>query len=173
MVRYDFDGALDHPFTAHPKIDAKTGELFFFGYQFLRTPYLQYAVIDATGKKLPSVGIDIGEPKMIHDFAITEHYAIFLDFPLIFNNKNLFTEKGFFEFQKQKPSRIGVLPRYDTDASNMKWFDVDAAYVFHTANAWEEGNLFFSRESHHVRPSCPCSTFIPSPRSRSFFGVMH
>lgn len=28
----DFDGQLDHQVSAHPKIDAKTGQFFAFGY---------------------------------------------------------------------------------------------------------------------------------------------
>lgn len=31
VVRYD--GRLDHPFTAHPKIDPATNEMCFFGYE--------------------------------------------------------------------------------------------------------------------------------------------
>lgn len=29
---FDFNGVLNHPFTAHPKVDPKNGELVFFGY---------------------------------------------------------------------------------------------------------------------------------------------
>lgn len=31
MGRMGFDGAVHHAFTAHPKVDPVTGELFFFG----------------------------------------------------------------------------------------------------------------------------------------------
>jgi carotenoid cleavage dioxygenase len=111
-------------------------------------------MIDASGKKLPSIAIDCNEPRMVHDFAITEHYAIFLDLPLVFNKKNLFSEKGFFEFRKDGVSRIGILPRYDKDISNMRWFPVDPCYVFHTANAFEEGR---------IKRLLPVSSSITSP----------
>eukprot|EP01127_Copromyxa_protea_P012231 TRINITY_DN3165_c0_g1_i1.p1 TRINITY_DN3165_c0_g1~~TRINITY_DN3165_c0_g1_i1.p1 ORF type:complete len:515 (-),score=122.54 TRINITY_DN3165_c0_g1_i1:141-1685(-) len=143
MSRFTFGGELTHSFTAHPKVDPKTGEMFFFGYSVHQQPWLNYSIIDATGKKLPSIPIETAGPRMVHDFTITEHYAIFLDMPLVFNKKNLFTDKGFFEFQKEGVCRFGVLPRYDKDTSRMKWFDVDPSYIFHVANSWEEGNEIF------------------------------
>jgi carotenoid cleavage dioxygenase-like enzyme len=41
----DFDGQLKHNVSAHPKVDAKTGTLYVFGYG-LSGPYLSFSVID-------------------------------------------------------------------------------------------------------------------------------
>ena len=49
----DFGGALDGPFTAHPKIDPVTGELVFFGYSLGRrrsADGMTYGAIDASGR---------------------------------------------------------------------------------------------------------------------------
>lgn len=45
-----------------------------------------------------------------------------------------------FEFDKTRPTRVGVLPRYAEDASDIKWFEADGPgrMIFHTVNAWEE-----------------------------------
>src|SRR2546423_1830545 len=40
--RFDFDGRLRSPMTAHPKIDPVTGEMFFFGYNIFEPPYVRY-----------------------------------------------------------------------------------------------------------------------------------
>lgn len=36
-------GQLDHAFTAHPKIDPATGEMFYFGYSTEQAPYCEPA----------------------------------------------------------------------------------------------------------------------------------
>lgn len=35
------------------------------------------------------------------------------------------------------PARIGLLPRDATDGSQVRWFEIDPCYVFHTLNAYE------------------------------------
>lgn len=37
-----------------------------------------------------------------------------------------------FVFDKSRPSRFGVLPRYASDASQIRWFETDALVAFHT-----------------------------------------
>ena len=63
-----------------------TGELFTFGYQF-QAPYCTYRVVSKEGVMQDEVSITVSGPILMHDFAITEHYAIFMDFPLYFDPK--------------------------------------------------------------------------------------
>ena len=37
-----------------------------------------------------------------------------------------------------KVSRLGVIPRYATDESEMRWFDVPGFNILHAINAWDE-----------------------------------
>jgi carotenoid cleavage dioxygenase len=46
-----------------------------------------YRVISKDGVMHDPVPITISEPIMMHDFAITENYAIFMDLPLYFRPK--------------------------------------------------------------------------------------
>jgi carotenoid cleavage dioxygenase-like enzyme len=46
---YDFGGKLVDSLTAHPKICPRTGELHFFGYGSLTSPYVTYDRADASG----------------------------------------------------------------------------------------------------------------------------
>ena len=48
------------PMTAHPKLDAETGEMLFFGYSPF-PPYLQYHVADRSGALVRSEPIDVGD----------------------------------------------------------------------------------------------------------------
>ncbi|THU62190.1 hypothetical protein C4D60_Mb01t02510 [Musa balbisiana] len=82
----DYDKRLAHSFTAHPKVDPVTDEMFTFGYSHV-PPYVTYRVITKDGVMLDPVPITIPDPVMMHDFAITENYAIFMDLPLYFQPK--------------------------------------------------------------------------------------
>lgn len=60
--------------------------MFTFGYSHT-PPYVTYRVISKDGYMHDPVPITISEPVMMHDFAITENYAIFMDLPLHFRPK--------------------------------------------------------------------------------------
>ena len=62
---YTFGDRLSSRFTAHPKVDPVTGELFFFGYQLLEPPYLKYSVVSATGELQFTTPIELPEPVMM------------------------------------------------------------------------------------------------------------
>jgi hypothetical protein len=61
-------------------------EMFTFGYS-QEPPYCTYRVITKDGAMLDPVPITIPESVMMHDFAITENYSIFMDLPLLFRPK--------------------------------------------------------------------------------------
>ncbi|KAI8545836.1 hypothetical protein RHMOL_Rhmol07G0068900 [Rhododendron molle] len=87
---FDYDKRLAHSFTAHPKVDPFTGEMFTFGYS-TTPPYITYRVTSKDGFMQDPVPITISEPIMMHDFAITENYAIIMDLPMYFRPKwNIF-----------------------------------------------------------------------------------
>ncbi|KAL9371401.1 hypothetical protein Peur_036541 [Populus x canadensis] len=134
----DYEKRLKHSFTAHPKVDPFTGEMFTFGYSH-EPPYVTYRVISKDGVMHDPVPITISEPIMMHDFAITENYAIFMDLPLYFRPKEMVKEKKLiFTFDATKKARFGVLPRYAKDDLLIKWFELPNCFIFHNANAWEE-----------------------------------
>ena len=85
---HDFGGRLRGSMTAHPRLDPRTGEMCFFAYS-LFAPYLRYYVVDADGALVHSVDLDLPAPVMMHDFVITEHHAVFLDSPIVFNMDDL------------------------------------------------------------------------------------
>lgn len=134
----DYDKRLEHSFTAHPKVDPLTDEMFTFGYS-QTAPYISYRVITKDGCMLNPVPITIPEPIMMHDFAITENYAIFMDLPLYFRPKEMVKGNLIFTFDPTKKARFGVLPRYAENELLIRWFELPNCFIFHNANAWEEG----------------------------------
>ena len=134
----DFDGKLKHPFTAHPKVDQKSGEMMTFGYAF-QAPFVTYSVINADGELVHTTPITIEKPVFMHDFAVTEKYALFLDFPITLDVERAIAGGPALDFEPEHGSRIGVMPRMGTDA-DVRWFEVETGSVVHTANAWDEGD---------------------------------
>ncbi|CAI5494865.1 unnamed protein product [Closterium sp. Naga37s-1] len=135
--RLTYGGRLKHPFTAHPKVDPETGEMFTFGYQ-AKAPFVTYRVVSKAGEMGPPVNITIPTPGMMHDFAITQNYAIFLDLPLEFAPKEIVKGKMPFLWNPDRPARFGILPRYAESEAELRWFELPALFIFHTGNAWEE-----------------------------------
>ena len=60
--------------------------MFTFGYSHT-PPYITYRVISKDGVMNDPVPITLADPIMMHDFAITENYAIIMDLPLYFKPK--------------------------------------------------------------------------------------
>lgn len=71
------------------------GELFFFGYNVKRAPHVTYKVANSAGQVQSSVPITIPHGIMMHDFAITQDYAIFLDCPMVFRPEVSLPVLGF------------------------------------------------------------------------------
>lgn len=82
----------------------------------------------------------------IHDFAITPHYCLLLQNPVTFNPiPFLLGLKGAGEcvnFQQGKPSQLIIIPRTTRD-KKVKTLEIDAGFVFHHVNAFEEGNNIY------------------------------
>ncbi|WP_019629382.1 carotenoid oxygenase family protein [Actinomadura atramentaria] len=130
----DFGGRLTTAMTAHPKQDPVTGELLFFGYGFL-PPYLTYHRLSAAGELVESREIPAPGPTMMHDFAITENYVVWLDLPMVFDLDLAAGGAGMpYRWDDGYGARIGVMPRAGGD---VRWFDVEPCYVFHVGNAHE------------------------------------
>ncbi|XVE57304.1 hypothetical protein DITRI_Ditri04bG0080600 [Diplodiscus trichospermus] len=139
LGRNDFDGKLFMSMTAHPKIDTDTGEAFAFRYGPM-PPYLTYFYFDANGNKQPDVPIySMSRPSFLHDFAITKKYAIFVEIQIGMGPiEMIFGGGSLVGADPSKVSRIGVIPRYAKDESEIRWFDVPGFNLIHATNAWDE-----------------------------------
>ncbi|CAM6025493.1 unnamed protein product [Sphagnum balticum] len=131
---------LANRFTAHPKIDPFTGEMFGLYWDFMKHPYCTYQIFSKEGVMMKPMPITIPKGVMIHDFAITENYAIFLDLSLLANPKHFVEGEHFYKFDASKESRIGLLPRYAKNESQIRWFIIPPCMIFHLGNAWEEAD---------------------------------
>ncbi len=135
---YTFGGRLKNQFTAHPKIDPATGEMLFFGYS-LFTPSVRYGVLSGRGEIVHTTAFEVPRPVVMHDFAATPRHTIFVDTPLTVSVKRMLRGQPLLKFEPGLGARLGVLPRYG-EGRDTKWFEVSPCYVFHTLNAYEDGD---------------------------------
>ncbi len=124
--------------SAHTKVDERTGELLVFGYG-KEAPYLHYGVVDAGGCLTTSIDIALPGPRLPHDMAFTEHYAILNDLPLFWDEDLLAQGVHLPKFHPDLPSRFAVVRR-DGTAADIRWFEADPTYVLHWINAYEDGD---------------------------------
>jgi carotenoid cleavage dioxygenase-like enzyme len=134
----DFDGTLRCEVSAHAKVDERTGELCFFDYG-LKRPYMRYGVVSPDGVVRHFVGIDLPAPRLPHDMAITERYSILMDLPLMNDPEASRVGRYKLFFDRGTPSRFGVIPRYGK-ADEVRWFEAEPCFIYHSVNAWEEGD---------------------------------
>ncbi|KDO72273.1 hypothetical protein CISIN_1g044992mg [Citrus sinensis] len=148
LGRCDLDGKLVMNMTAHPKKDPETGEMFAFRYSPM-PPFVTYFWFDANGEKQPDVHIKmpgqwLRHPPLMHDFAITKRYAIFVDTQVqAYGMEMILRREPLLHSDPTKVSRIGVMPRYAKNSSQMRWFDAPGLNNIHAVNAWDEedGNV--------------------------------
>ena len=163
--RETFDNQLDHVCTAHPRVDPITGEMAFFGYDINGSDgcYAKYSIADRNGNLVKTVPLDLPHPVMMHDMAITEHFAVFFDINLRFEIENAMKGKSPWVHHPEMPARFGILPRMG-DASQLKWIETGGCSCFHIANAWEEGDTI-------VVVACRSNTVTMAPNVEKAMGV--
>ncbi len=137
---YDFGGKLVDSMTAHPKICPTTGELHFFGYGSIFAPHVTYHRADANGDLIINRPLEVPALTMMHDFALTANHVIFMDLPIVFNLEVAMRgDRDMpYRWDDNYGARLGVLRR-DDPYGQVRWFDIDPCYVFHVANAYDDG----------------------------------
>jgi carotenoid cleavage dioxygenase len=135
---YTFGGAINEPFTAHPKVDPRTGELLFFGYSLVGEPHLRYGEARPDGTVSFVRDIRLEKGTMIHDFVITERFAVIGVFPFPFELELAMQGQNPFVFRPELPTRWAVIER-GSPTGAVRWIESEACYAYHFANAFERG----------------------------------
>lgn len=145
LGEFDYGGRLNgfNPFSAHGKVDPRTGNYYNFGIGIgPRGPGIHFYRIDPRGCLDRKAYFPIGSLPFCHDFAITEHYAVFFISPLHARNpaKALLGLETFMDalvFESQKATRVLVVSLASLEV--VRTFETEAFIPIHYANCWEEG----------------------------------
>ncbi|MCD2191966.1 carotenoid oxygenase family protein [Actinomycetospora endophytica] len=129
---------LDWGVSAHPKADERTGELLFFNYG-KQAPYMHYGVVDADNALSHYIDVPLPGPRLPHDMAFTENYAILNDFPLFWDPSLLGQGVHAPRWHRDVPSRFAVIPRRGR-TEDIRWFEAESTFVLHFTNAYEDGD---------------------------------
>lgn len=148
----DFGGVLPKflTFTAHPRFDPETGDMFTFGFE-KRPPGSAhiYQIERGTGAakllyKMPMDGF-----YMVHDSILTENYFILLIPPVEYDVRSVMSGKTMGDaagFIESKPIRLLAFPRdIKGGAAQPIEINLPAQFFFHFGNAFEtaDGKLVF------------------------------
>jgi all-trans-8'-apo-beta-carotenal 15,15'-oxygenase len=139
---HDFDGALKalHAFSAHPKTDPGTGEMFNFGVDYFPRARIRTYRVDPGGRLHHLQPVRLPYPVMNHDFALTSKHMVFVLDPIIADIPRLLTGRASFggglRWDPSKPTHIALVPR---DGGSSRMVETDTFFHFHVNNAFEDG----------------------------------
>ena len=145
----DFDGLLDFPVSAHPKVDRATGNFIFHSYSVRHAYELGKAPIKA-GEYVPDakhmkfyLGVNPLDKHVsfAHDIAFTTNFLVVYDSSVHFSPESIMNKsEDFLSFNREHTFRIGLIPRKkNVHWDEIHWFDTTIPLaVVHLLNAWEE-----------------------------------
>lgn len=151
LQRYDFDGALknpgsaierllqpDLPFSAHPKVDPQTGELFNFGLVAGKQYKVLLYSLRPGGSLQHLAQVPLPEVSFIHDFNLTPNWCVFFVYPVAFDVprylSGLAAPADTLRQVEGAPTQVLLVPRAGGEP---RFLTADPCFVFHFANAFE------------------------------------
>ena len=141
---WTYGGKLRSPtMTAHPRVDPVTGEMFMFGYEAggICTDDVAYFIADREGNLKSEQWFKAPYCSLMHDFGLTENYAIFPVFPTKTDHERLKAGGVHWTHDQQGDSWVGIMPRYGR-GEQMRWFKgPKGIFAFHYINAFEQDGL--------------------------------
>ncbi len=126
------------PFSAHPKRDSKTGDVFNFGVSFGKEATLNVYRLDASGKLKQKGSVELDGSPLIHDFVMAGQYLIFFIAPVRLDVLPLLLKlKSFsdsFEWKPELGTQILVFDR--TSLALVSRGETEPWYQWHFGNGF-------------------------------------
>jgi all-trans-8'-apo-beta-carotenal 15,15'-oxygenase len=138
-----FNGALaaGQVFTAHPKLDAESGDLWGFGVEAGPQSKISVYRVDAKGTLTEQFQQKVSGFCFLHDFAYTPNYRIFSQNPVEFQPLGFLlgfkTAGACLDLKPNTPTKILLFDR----VGKLTTFETDPCFIFHHCNAFEQDDL--------------------------------
>lgn len=128
-------------FSAHPKWDPHTGEVFNFGLDLFPTPRLRCYRVDPSGRCTQISSLPLWDMVWNHDFALTRRHLVFVLDPLRPNIPTLLRTRSLaqsLDYQLRNGStRFALVPR---DGGRARVIEHEALAHIHLTNAFDDGS---------------------------------
>ncbi|MCV7315436.1 carotenoid oxygenase family protein [Mycolicibacillus parakoreensis] len=131
-------------FSAHPKWDPDTGEMFNFGLAMVPFPKLICYRVDRAGKLHRLGQLDLPLAMFNHDMGLTSRHLVFAIPPLVFPTSKLLGAglglRNFIDaidYDADRGTLIALVPR---DGGKPRIVYTDALLHLHLANSYEDGS---------------------------------
>jgi all-trans-8'-apo-beta-carotenal 15,15'-oxygenase len=128
----------DLPFSAHPRVDPKTGELFNFGLANGPAQKLLLYRADAALRMDPPEEHALDARYFVHDFSLTARFRVLFLCParldVLRTMTGLDTPLSGMRFDASRPTKVWLCPR---DRGAPLVLEAPPGFVFHHVNAWE------------------------------------
>ncbi|MBD1844398.1 carotenoid oxygenase family protein [Cyanobacteria bacterium FACHB-63] len=125
------------PFSAHPKRDPQTGDVYNFGVSFGKDTALNLYRVDASGKLQQHESHKLDGIPLIHDFVMAGRYLLFFIPPVQLNPLALLTRlKSFSDSLDWKPEQGTQVLVFDRQTLKLiSQSEADPWYQWHFSNA--------------------------------------
>lgn len=164
---FTFNGQLNDvtPFSAHPKVDHQTGEMFNFGVTFAAgRPTLNLFRFDASGGLVYRKRHALPYPASIHDFALSASYAVFYVSPLVLDMAALLqggaTIMDALSWEPERGSRLMIVSRETGELAAS--IPIGHKYCLHLVNAFERDGRLVVDVVEYERPIYDQYQVIPA-----------
>lgn len=130
----------DATFTAHPKWDDRTGELYGWAYRD-EEPYVTLHWVTPDGAVRSRDLWDAPYATVAHDMWLTEEYVVLPFMPFYVDRKRITQGLPIWGWDPELPVTLALVPRHDLDG-DVRWVRADfpAEYVMHTLSANQVGD---------------------------------
>jgi carotenoid cleavage dioxygenase-like enzyme len=121
-------------FTAHPKWDNETGELYGWAYKDT-PPYVTIHLVTPDGTVRSRVLEDAPYNANAHDIWLTEDYMVMPFQPFLNSQERVRAGKSIWEWDPEKPITLALIPR--SLEGEVRWIetDLEPQYIMHTMAA--------------------------------------
>lgn len=146
LRRSDFDGTLNGSWTGHPHRDPSTGELHAIAYSHRWAHHVSHHILGVDGRIRKTLDVPVAGRTVVHDMALTERFAVFLDGPVTFSEDLHARGYAFpYRWDPDYRCRFGLVPLEATSPDEVRWCEVEQTAIFHILNAYDldDGRVAF------------------------------